>query len=169
MLAKRVVCCSHQSDRRILVCISHKSDCHIRDSSCKLRCYTRTSSPERNRNNTPEKISYFFTCVWYRQSAADTSLAFGATRSGWWMNGKTFMILSTSQFVGTFSLVSYRVKHSNRNSIPTRAHVLFSMYLAPIISQLSCKWCHGSRWLCTKNDINHKFWANFGKCNGLWP
>ena len=27
---------------------------------------------------------YFFTCVWYRQSAADTSLAFRATRSNEW-------------------------------------------------------------------------------------
>ena len=48
------------------------------------------------------------------------------------------------------------------------------MYLAPIISQhldimhqsfwcvwvlYSSKWCHGIRGLCTKNDINRKFWA----------
>ena len=33
---------------------------------------------------------------WYSQSAADTSLAFGASRSGWWMNGKAFTILNTS-------------------------------------------------------------------------
>ena len=33
---------------------------------------------------------------WYSQSAAYTSLAFGATRSGWWMNGKAFTILITS-------------------------------------------------------------------------
>ena len=33
---------------------------------------------------------------WYSQSAAYTSLVFGATRSGWWMNGKTFTILNTS-------------------------------------------------------------------------
>ena len=25
---------------------------------------------------------------------------------------------------------------------------------------LSCKWCHGIRGLCTKNDINQKFWAH---------
>ena len=31
------------------------------------------------------------------------------------------------------------------------------MHLAPIISQLSCKWCQGIRGLYTKNDINHKF------------
>ena len=37
--------------------------------------------PEKSRNNTREKISYFFTCR-YSQSAADTSLAFGATWSG---------------------------------------------------------------------------------------
>ena len=31
------------------------------------------------------------------------------------------------------------------------------MYFAPIISKLSCKWCHRIRGLCKKNDINHKF------------
>ena len=31
--------------------------------SHKLRCYTRISRPEKSRNNTREKISYFFTCV----------------------------------------------------------------------------------------------------------
>ena len=31
--------------------------------SHKLRCYTRISGPEKSRNNTREKISYFFTCV----------------------------------------------------------------------------------------------------------
>ena len=29
----------------------------------KLRCYTGISGPEKSRNNTREKISYFFTCV----------------------------------------------------------------------------------------------------------
>ena len=33
---------------------------------------------------------------WYIQSAAYTSHAFGATRSGWWMNGKVSTILTTS-------------------------------------------------------------------------
>ena len=31
--------------------------------SHKLRCYTEISGPEKNRNNTREKISYFSTCV----------------------------------------------------------------------------------------------------------
>ena len=44
--------------------------------SHKLRCYTGIS------------------VCWYSQSAADTSLAFGATRSGWWMNTKAFTILN---------------------------------------------------------------------------
>ena len=34
---------------------------------------------------------------WYSQSAADTSLVFGATRSGWWINGRAFTILITSR------------------------------------------------------------------------
>ena len=62
--------------------------------SHKLRCYTGISGLEKSRNNTREKISYFL--CWYSQSAAYTSLAFGATRSGWWMNGKAFTILNTS-------------------------------------------------------------------------
>ena len=40
------------------------------------------------------------------------------------------------------------------------------MYLTPV-SQPSCKCCHGIRGLCTKNNINHKFWANFDKCYGM--
>ena len=72
----------------------------------KLRCHTRISSPEKSRNNTREKIWYFFTCVWYRQSAADMSLPFGATRSGWWMNGKAFTIHNTRWFVGIFPITA---------------------------------------------------------------
>ena len=65
--------------------------------------YKGISSPEKSCNNTREKIRYFFTCVWYRQSAADTSHAFRATRSGWWMNGKAFTILNPRSFVRIFS------------------------------------------------------------------
>ena len=61
------------------------------DLSHKLRCYTGISGSEKSRNNTREKIFW-----WYSQSAADMSLAFSATRSGWWMNGKAFTILNTS-------------------------------------------------------------------------
>ena len=62
--------------------------CNILYLSHKLRCYTRISSLEENRNNTREKIRYFSRCVWYNQSAADTSFAFRAARSGWWMTAK---------------------------------------------------------------------------------
>ena len=42
-----------------------------------------------------KNIVFFHVC-WYNQSAAYTSLAFGAIWSGWWMNGQAFMILNTS-------------------------------------------------------------------------
>ena len=42
-----------------------------------------------------KKYCIVYVC-WCSQSAAYTSLAFGATRSGWWMNGKAFTILNTS-------------------------------------------------------------------------
>ena len=50
---------------------------------------------EKPQQHTWKNIVFFHVC-WYSQSAADTSLAFGATRSGWWMNGKAFTILNTS-------------------------------------------------------------------------
>ena len=49
------------------------------------------SSPEKGRNNTGKKI-----CV----SDADTAPAFRVTRSGWWMNGKTFTILNLTSLNG---------------------------------------------------------------------
>ena len=62
--------------------------------SHKLRCYTGISGLEESRNNTREKISYFFHVCWYSQSATDTSLAFGATRTIWWMISKAFPVLN---------------------------------------------------------------------------
>ena len=50
---------------------------------------------EKPKQHTWKNIVFFHVC-WYSQSAADTSLAFGATRSGWWMNGKAFTILDTT-------------------------------------------------------------------------
>ena len=47
--------------------------------SRKLQCYTGNSGPEKRRNNTREKISYFLHVCWYSQSAADTWLALGTT------------------------------------------------------------------------------------------
>ena len=43
-----------------------------------------------------KKNIVFFHVCWYSRSAAYTSLTFGATRSGWWMNGKAFTIFNTS-------------------------------------------------------------------------
>ena len=42
------------------------------------------------------KYLIFFYVCWHSQSAAYTSLAFDAARSGWWMNGNAFTILNTS-------------------------------------------------------------------------
>ena len=101
------------------------NNCYYHLLSYKLRFYTKISSPEKSRNHAREKIRSLFTCVWYRQSAADAS------------------ILNTWLFVGIFSdygcyvwtlrgyldisLLSNRVEHSQRNSIATRANVLFSI------------------------------------------
>ena len=88
--------------------------------SYQLRCYTRISSPEKSLNNTREKIRYLFTCVWHRQSAADTSLAFRATRSG-----KAFTILNPRSFVRDFfGLWLLKMKNSYR--LQTVTFKLFS-------------------------------------------
>ena len=44
--------------------------------SYKLQCYIRIPALRKAVTTHVKKIRYFFMCVWYRQSAADTSLAF---------------------------------------------------------------------------------------------
>ena len=75
---------------------------NLRVLSHKLQCYTRIASPEKSRNNTHEKILHFFTCVWYRQSAADTALTFHTTWLGWWVHGKAFLTLKFKVICGNF-------------------------------------------------------------------
>ena len=117
------------------------NNCYYHLLSYELRFYTRISSLEKSRNHAREKIRSLFTCVWYRQSAADAS------------------ILNTWLFVGIFSdygcyvwklrgyldisLLSNRVEHSQRNSIATRANVLFSIcHSLSVILYLSFSICH---------------------------
>ena len=54
-----------------------------------------------------KKYDIFSFCVWNRQKAADTSLTFRATRSGWWMNDEAFTIPNSKSFVGIFSDYDY--------------------------------------------------------------
>ena len=49
------------------------------------------------------------TYVWYRQSAADTSLAFGATQWGWCMSSKAFILLNPRSFVEIFRILAAKV------------------------------------------------------------
>ena len=63
---------------------------------------------EKPQQHTWKNIVFFHVC-WYSQSAAGTSLAFGATRSGWWMNSKAFTILNTMKFVGTSRIMAANI------------------------------------------------------------
>ena len=58
---------------------------------CLLRC-THTLTPR-----------YLLKCVWYRQSAADTSLSLRATRSGCWMKCIALIIFNLRSCVGIFN------------------------------------------------------------------
>ena len=77
-------------------------------------------------NNTREKKRYFFTCVWYHQSAADTSLAFRATRSSWWMKSKAFHSQSKvvcRNFFGLWLLKHWKIRIALRlwlSNVPSR-------------------------------------------------
>ena len=55
---------------------------------------------------------------WYSKPAADTSPAFGATRSGWWMNGKAFTIPNTRvvcrNFLGLWRLKNWKIRIADR-------------------------------------------------------
>ena len=63
---------------------------------------------EKPQQHMWKNIVFFHVC-WYSQSAAGTSLAFGATRSGWWMNSKAFTILNAMKFVGTSRIVAANI------------------------------------------------------------
>ena len=78
----------------------------------------RDFRPHKSRNNTREKNFVFFHVCWYSQPAADTSPAFGATRSGWWMNGKAFTIPNTRvvcrNFLGLWRLKNWKIRIADR-------------------------------------------------------
>ena len=145
------------------------NNCYYHLLSYELRFYTRISSLEKSRNHAREKIRSLFTCVWYRQSAADAS------------------ILNTWLFVGIFSdygcyvwklrgyldisLLSNRVEHSQRNSIATRANVLFSIcHSLSVILYLSFSICHSlSVILITVKPFHSVFWWSlYYSCVKLW-
>ena len=63
--------------------------------SCLLRS-THTLTPR-----------YLLKCVWYRQSAADTSLSLSATRSGCWMKCIALIIFNLRSCVGIFTDYGY--------------------------------------------------------------
>ena len=92
--------------------------------SYKQRCYKRISCPEKFFNKTREKIPYFFTCICYRQSAADTSLAFHATRSGQ-MNERQNLRHSQSKVVCGNFLGLWRLTLKNPYHLQTVTFKLF--------------------------------------------
>ena len=69
-------------------------------------------------NNTREKIQFFFTCVWNSQSVTDTSLAFGTSRSGWWMaKPSPFSIQEVCRnFHGLWRLKHWKIRTSLTDS-----------------------------------------------------
>ena len=73
---------------------------------------------DNQRNNTREKIQYFFTCVWNSQSVTDTSLAFGTSRSGWWMaKPSPFSIQEVCRnFHGLWRLKHWKIRTSLTDS-----------------------------------------------------
>ena len=65
---------------------------------------------EKPEQHTWKNIEFFFFYVcWYSQSAADTSHAFGASRSVWWMNGKAFTIHERCHLISSIYHINCRV------------------------------------------------------------
>ena len=83
-------------NKAFLPTVSTRLHLHIK-SYYHINCGVIQGFPAlRKAITTQVKKYHIFHVCWYSQSAAETSLAFGATRSGWWMNGKAFTILNTS-------------------------------------------------------------------------
>ena len=77
----------------------------------KLQVWNLFNELQRRRKTVTthvKKYTPIHTC-WYTQSAAYTSLAFGATRSGWWMNAKPSRF--SVEDVSRSFLELWRLKH----------------------------------------------------------
>ena len=115
--------------------------------SYKLRCYTRISSSEKSDNNTREKIRYFFSRVFDIANQLLTRHSpFAPLGQVDEQTAKPSPFLIQSRLSKFFRIMAaktlknpHRVKHSRRDSISTRAHVLFSIsfftYLNNIVDQ----------------------------------
>lgn len=89
----------------------------------------RISTTNKDCMPTPEKLQYFFPCVWDRQSAAETSLAlFSVMYDEWTVTRSLFE--TWIKPVSLLSPVRYRVDHSKRNSISPSNHVFSILYLS---------------------------------------
>ena len=76
---------------------------------------------EKPSQHTWKNFILFYVC-WYSQSAVDTSLAFGAPRSGWWINGKAFMTLNTSclpKLSRIMAAKTLKIRIFDRNEVQT--------------------------------------------------
>ena len=90
--------------------------------SCKVRCYTRISSPEKSRKNTWKNTIFFHVISWKRLISPISCwyvFALCATPSGWWMNSKAFTILNRKSFFGIFSDCSFKKIMKNPYRLPT--------------------------------------------------
>ena len=91
-----------------------------------------------------KRLQGIITCVWYHQSAADTSLAFRATRSGWWMQ-KTKIRKEKPKFMYSVALVMTILAAGNENRL------LEDLPQADFVS-VGCAWKISS---VGKNKVNN--------------
>ena len=137
MLACRVVCYPHQSHHCIRLYILHGSNCYIGvcilyQSDCHIRVYILHQS---------------YHSIWI--SCTNHSICI-----------RLYILHGSNCYIGVCILY--------QSDCHIRVYILHQSYHSIWISctnhsiwvLLSCKWCHGIRGLCTKNDINQKFWAH---------
>ena len=103
--------------------------------SYKLRCYTRISALKKGVTTQGKK--YFFTCVWHRQLAADTSLVLRATRSGFFF---TFSLLFFIFLHITRYSFDPRIANANRGGSNLFIYVFIFYWLHLITPEIKRKW-----------------------------
>ena len=109
-----------------------------------------------------KKNDISFTCVWYRQLAADTSLAFRVTRSGWWMNGKAFVISIYDSLSEFFRIMAAKTL-KNPYRLQTGLGLGQSLPMSITLTVRVACWDH----LCTRSAVFELFFFYLKKITSM--
>ena len=154
MLACRVVCCSHRSNRRIRVCISHQSDCRIRV------CTSHQSYHSIRISCINYSVWVLFSCKWcHGIRGLCTKMTVTSTRQTTYIPSPTTKTMSKVQSEHTQSLHYMNIKQffnvlelCSTNQIPF-CHIR--------LRSITCHFLNNPHFITYSNRFTQHHWKKF--------